>query len=77
VRLKILEMGMTYLNKRGGEELEQKRETICFANNNILVTVDEEGKKLVVIPQIIFKGKKKYFMGTSRKLFDTLCGKDI
>lgn len=35
-------------------------EEVCFIDNTnkILVTTDESGKKLVVIPQVIFKGKR-------------------
>jgi len=35
-------------------------EEVCFINNTnkILITTDESGKKLVVIPQVIFKGKR-------------------
>lgn len=33
-------------------------ETVAELKNNILVAMDEKGKKIVVIPQIIFKGKR-------------------
>jgi len=33
-------------------------ETVVELKNNVLVAMDEKGKKFVVIPQIIFKGKR-------------------
>ena len=33
-------------------------ENVVELKNNVLVAMDEKGKKVVVIPQIIFKGKR-------------------
>ena len=43
-----------------GQDQILRHKEVCFIDNTnkILVTTDESGKKLVVIPQVIFKGKR-------------------
>ena len=65
--------------------MTERIETVVELKNNVLVAMDKKGKKVVVIPQIIFKGKRsiswkeveKYLVRYIGKIFEVSETEDL